>query len=413
MDETASTATGSLPAGRLVFGGAAIFDGTGAPAAEGDVAVEDGRIVEVGVGLDGDERIDLAGKGLLPGLIDCHVHVVHSPGPRHELLTTPFSYRFFRAVRNLEDTLACGITTARDAAGADLGVKRALADGLLRGPRLQIAVRLVSQTGGHGDEYQLCGAAPGLAFPSYPGVPDAVVDGPVDARRVVRELVRSGADWIKVATTGGFSSPVSDPSRPQLRPDELAEIAAEAEAAGRFVMAHAQGLAGVKNALGAGFRSVEHGVWLDDEAISRMVEQGTWLVPTLLVPVWSRENGRPQPKFDLDATIEAHGSSFRRAAEAGVRIAMGTDCGIVPHGANLRELELMSERGLTPAQALVAATSSAAELLGLSGEVGTIAPGRRADLVVVDGDPVDVVGLRERIAAVYQDGVLVSGRAAR
>ncbi|HEY4348631.1 MAG TPA: amidohydrolase family protein, partial [Gaiellaceae bacterium] len=257
-------------------------------------------------------------------------------------------------------------------------------------------------------EYQLCGASPGLAFPSYPGAPDAVVDGTVEARRVVRELVRAGADWIKVATTGGFSSPVSDPTRPHLRPDELEEIEAEAAAAGRPVMAHAQGLAGVKNAVAAGVRSVEHGVWLDDEAIGRMLEQGTWLVPTLLVPVWSRENGRAQPKFDLDATIEAHADSFRRAAAAGVRIAMGTDCGIVPHGINLRELELMVERGLTPAEALVAATSSAAELLGIGDSAGTIEPGKRADLVVVEGDPLDVVGLRDRIAAVYQDGALVT-----
>jgi len=164
----------------------------------------------------------------------------------------------------------------------------------------------------------------------------------------------------------------------------------------------------VKNALRSGFRSVEHGVWLDDEAIERMAAQGTWLVPTLLVPVWSRENGRAQPKFDLDETIAVHGDSFRRAAAAGVRIAMGTDCGIVPHGENLRELELMVERGLSPAEALVAATSSAAALLGVGDVVGTIEPGKRADLVVVDGDPLDVRGLRGRIEAVYQDGVLVA-----
>lgn len=394
---------------RLVFAGATVFDGTGAAPAEADIAVEDGLVAEVGRDLDGDERIDLTGRGVLPGLIDCHVHVVHSPGPRLELLRTPFSYRFYRAVANLEATLAAGITTARDAAGADLGLKRALADGLVRGPRLQIALRILSQTGGHGDEWQLCGFAPGLAFPSYPGMPDGVIDGPEQARRAVREVVRSGADWIKVATTGGFSSPVSDPTRPQLRADELDEIAAEAAAAGRHVMAHAQGLAGVKNALRAGFRSIEHGVWLDDEAIELMLANGAWLVPTLVVPVWSLETGRPQPKWDLEETIAAHGESFRRAADAGVRVALGTDCGIVPHGENLRELELMAERGLSPSEALVAATSSAAELLGLSDQVGTIREGCRADLVVVAGDPLDLGALRSRIEAVYQDGLLVSG----
>jgi len=397
---------------RIVFAGANLFDGTGTPAAEADVVVVDGLIAEVGRDLDGDESVDLAGKGLLPGLIDCHVHVVVSPGPRHELLQTPFSYRFFRAVANLQTTLATGITTARDAAGADLGLKRAVADGLVQGPRLQIAIRMLSQTGGHGDEWQACGFAPGLAFPTYPGMPDGVIDGAIEARRAVRTLVRAGADWIKVATTGGFSSPVSDPTRPHLRPDELGELQTEAEAAGRHVMAHAQGLAGVKNAVAAGYRSVEHGVWLDDEVIARMAEQETWLVPTLLVPVWSLENGRPQPKFDLQATIEAHGDSFRRAVDAGVRIALGTDCGIVPHGENLRELELMVERGLSPARALAAATSSAAELLGLSDSIGTIESGKRADLVVVDGDPLDVRGLRDRIEAVYQDGRLVSARSA-
>jgi imidazolonepropionase-like amidohydrolase len=392
---------------RVVFAGARVFDGSGAAASVADVAVEDGTIVDVGPGLDGDERVGLEGKGLLPGLIDCHVHVVLSPGPRAELLKVPFSYRFYRAVRNLETTLACGITTVRDAAGADLGVKRAVDDGLVAGPRLQISVRMISQTGGHADETQVCGVRPQVTFPRYPGMPETVVDGPIEARRAVRELLRSGADWIKVATTGGFSSPISDPTHPQLRDDELAEIAAEAAAAGKHVMAHAQGLAGAKNAVRAGFRSVEHGVWLDDETIERMVAQGTWLVPTLLVPVWSRENGRAQLKFDIDETIAAHGDSFRRAVEAGVRVAMGTDCGVIPHGENLRELELMAERGLSPAQALVAATSGAAELLGLGDSIGTIEPGKRADLVVVDGDPLDVHGLRERIDAVYRDGVRI------
>jgi imidazolonepropionase-like amidohydrolase len=384
-----------------------VFDGTGAAPAVADVAIEDGSVIDVGVGLDGDDRVELTGQGMLPGLIDCHIHVLSPALPRTALLDLPLSYRFYLAARNLATTLACGITTARDAAGADSGVKRAVADGLVAGPRLQISVRMISQTGGHADESQPYGGAPALAFPCYPGVPDTVVDGPIEARRVVRALVRSGADWIKVATTGGFSSPVSHPSHPQLREDELAEIAAEAAAAGRHVMAHAQGLAGVKNAVRAGFRSIEHGVWLDDEAVDLMARDGTWLVPTLLVPVWSRENGRAQPKFDIDETIAVHGESFRRAIDAGVRIAMGTDCGIVPHGENLRELELMVERGLSPAQALVAATSGAAALLGIADSVGTIETGKRADLVVVDGDPLDIRGLRGRIRAVYRDGELV------
>jgi imidazolonepropionase-like amidohydrolase len=392
---------------RVVLAEATVFDGTGAAPAVADVALEGGVIADVGIDLDGDERIELSGKGLLPGLFDCHVHVLLPALPRPALLDLPLSYRFFQASRNLATTLACGITTVRDAAGADAGVKRAVAEGLVPGPRLQISVRMISQTGGHADETQAFGGAPALAFPCYAGIPDTVVDGPLAARRAVRELVRSGADWIKVATTGGFSSPVSHPSQPQLREDELAEIAAEAAAAARPVMAHAQGLKGVKNAVRAGFRSVEHGVWLDDETVELMARRGTWLVPTLLVPVWSRENARAQPKFDIDETIAVHEASFRRAVEAGVRVAMGTDCGIVPHGENLRELELMVERGLPPADALVSATSGAATLLGMGDTAGTIERGKRADLVAVEGDPLDVRGLRDRIAAVYRDGVRV------
>jgi imidazolonepropionase-like amidohydrolase len=243
-------------------------------------------------------------------------------------------------------------------------------------------------------------------------MPDGLVDGPEELRRKVRELVRAGADVIKVATSGGVLSPTDDPRHAHFREDELTALVAEAAAAGRWVMAHAQGAGGVKAAVRAGIRSIEHGVYLDDGAIELMLERGTWLVPTLTagdtteaiaenpqVAEAVREKMRGLGRPELDA--------FRRAAEAGVRVAMGTDCPVAPHGTNLRELELMASHGFSPEQALVAATSSAAELMGLENELGTLEADKRADLVIVDGDPFEFAKLGDRIEQVWKDGVRV------
>jgi imidazolonepropionase-like amidohydrolase len=399
---------------RTVLAGGRVFDGTGAPPAEADVAVAGGRIVEVGPGLDGDEAVDLAGRCLLPGLFDCHVHVMFSSVDVLHHLETPFSYRFFDAVRNLAATLAAGVTSVRDAAGADLGVKRAVADGLIPGPRLQVSLTLLSQTGGHGDDWNLSGDTV-RSFPPYPGMPDGLVDGPEAVRRKVRELVRDGADVIKVATSGGVLSPTSDPRRAEFRDDELAELVAEAAAAGRWVMAHAQGAEGIKAALRAGVRSIEHGIFLDDEAIDLLLERDAWLVPTLVAGRAARaaaEGGVAMPEAMRRKAVEvaeAHADTFARAAAAGVKVAMGTDAGVTQHGRNLAELGLLAEHGLRPAEALRAATGSAAELLGVDGELGTLEPGKRADLVAVDGDPLQLATLPERVVAVWQDGRLVAG----
>jgi len=399
---------------RTLLTGGRVFDGTGAPAAVADVLVEDGRILEVGPGLDGDEAVDVGGRHLLPGLFDCHTHVTISNVNLLGMLQTPFSYRFFETVRNLAATLRVGITTVRDAAGADAGVRQAVADGLVPGPRLQISVTLLSQTGGHGDGWFRSGQVVSF-WPTYPGMPDGLVDGPEAMRRKVRELVRAGADVIKVATSGGVLSPTDDPRHAHFRDDELAALVAEAAAAGRWVMAHAQASDGIKAAVRAGVRSVEHGIYLDDEAIGLMLDRGAWLVPTLVAPrgvLAAAEAGMAIPDAARRKAVEvaeAHAASFRRAVAAGVKVAMGTDSGITPHGRNLAELELMAKGGMTPAQVLVATTSSAAELTGLSGELGTLEPGKRADVVVVDGDPFELATLGDRIAAVVKDGRLVAG----
>src|SRR3954468_23980926 len=187
---------------RRVFSGGQVLDGTGSPASRGDVAVEDGRVVEVGTGLDGDEVVDCTGATVLPGLFDCHVHVMMSGVDTLRHLQTPFSYGFYEAVRNLRRTLAQGITNVRDAGGADLGVAEAVRTGMVAGPRMQIAISMLSQAGGHGDGWHICGADLPL-MPAHPGKPDTTVDRPDEMRRTVRELLRAGADVIKVATSGG------------------------------------------------------------------------------------------------------------------------------------------------------------------------------------------------------------------
>ena len=394
---------------RTVFRGGLVFDGSGADPAPADVTVEDGRIVDVGTGLDGDDAVELAGRTLLPGLFDCHVHVVFSHVDTWRLINTPFSYLFYEAARNLRSTLAIGITSVRDAGGADLGIQQALEDGLIPGPRMQLSLTMLSQTGGHGDEWLVSGGSAGL-MGEHPGIPSGIVDGPDEMRRKVRQLHRMGANVIKVATSGGVLSARDDPSHAHFRPVELEVLVEEATAAGMFVMAHAQAADGIKNAVRAGIRSIEHGIFLDDEAIGLMLERGTWLVPTLVAPqgvIDAADAGvafGPGIADKARAVVDIHRNAVRRAIEAGVKIAMGTDSGVTPHGRNLRELALMADLGMTPAAVLEATTRSAARLLGVDDRLGTIEPGKVADLVAVEGDAYRFDTLDQRIEGVWQSG---------
>lgn len=392
-----------------------MFDGTGAPPGVADIAVVDGQIAEVGVGLEGDEVVDCSGQLVTPGLIDCHVHFMvdgdFSPNTHAQ---TPFSLNFFQAAERMQRTLDCGVTTVREAGGTDLGVKEARDLGYIPGPRLQLSITILSQTGGHGDSWEVCGAhMPGM-MDCHPGRPHNIVDGPDEMRRKVRELIRAGADVIKVCTSGGVISPRDDPQHPHFAPDELDVLVAEATAAHRFVMAHAQATDGIKNAVRAGIRSIEHGIYLDDEAIEMMLDAGTYLVPTLIAPMGvlsAVDRGLDLPVVVIEkarAVVDVHRESIRRAIEAGVKVAMGTDSGVTPHGQNLDELAQMALLGMSPSAVLEATTRVAAELMGVDDEVGTIEVGKRADLVRFEGTELDVTDLRSRVRAVHQDGVLVS-----
>ena len=307
--------------------------------------------------------------------------------------------------------LALGITTVRDAMGADAGLRAAVDEGTLPGPRMQISVTMLSITGGHNDPWLMSGGV-GPWGVYYPGMPSGICDGVEGVTRKVREVIRAGADVIKIASSGGFYSPSDDPMDPNFSQEEVDAIVKAAADHGTWVMSHAHGPEGIKRALRAGVRSIEHGTFLDEECAAMMVERGTWLVPTLTAgdttetlaeaphlsdAIREKLRGLGRPEFD----------AFRLAAEAGVKVAMGSDCPASPHGTNLNELAHMAANGFTPTQALVAATSSAAELMGLHDELGTIAPGKRADVVVVDGDPFAFETLKDRIEQVWKDGVRV------
>ncbi|MEM9650980.1 MAG: amidohydrolase family protein [Actinomycetota bacterium] len=401
---------------RTVLRNGTVFDSTGAEPSVADVVVAGDRIVAIGSDLDGDAVIDCTGKLITAGLIDCHVHFMgdgdFSPTTH---ANTPFSMNFFHAAERMKRTLDCGITMVREAGGTDLGVKEARERGLIAGPRMQLSITILSQTGGHGDNWEVCGAhMPGL-MDRHPGRPHNIVDGPEEMRKKVRELVRAGADVIKVCTSGGVLSPRDDPQHAHFMADELDVLVAEATAAHRFVMAHAQATDGIKNAIRAGIRSIEHGIYLDDEAIEMMLAAGTYLVPTLIAPqgvLQARERGVEIPDVIMDkalAVIDVHRESIAKAMAAGVKIAMGTDSGVTPHGQNLEELNQMAQLGMSPADVWIASTRTAAELLGIEDEAGTIAVGKRADLVIWDGTDLDCADLRPRVDRVIQDGAVVSG----
>jgi len=396
---------------RTLFTGAQVFDG--AAVSEIDLAVEGDRIVEVGLGLDGDDAVDCAGMSIVPGLFDCHVHVMVRDLDVARSEREPFSLAYYEAQRNLSLLLDQGITSARDAAGADAGVKQAVEQGLIEGPRLQIAVTMLSQTGGHSDLHLLSGGSQSVSMMMpHPGRPRSVRDGADDVRRGVRETLRAGADVIKVATTGGVMSPGDDPRHAHFRDEELAVIAAEVEAAGSYFFAHAQGAEGIKSALRHGARSIEHGYYLDDEAIDLLLRNEAWLVPTLSATqaiVNAGSHGVPIPPASLALAREAadaHRESFARAVDAGVAIAMGTDSPPYAHpsASNLDELLLMTQASsMTPLEAWGAATASSAALLRQDG-LGHLAPGKLADLVILDGPLDDLRTLRERIRFVILGG---------
>jgi imidazolonepropionase-like amidohydrolase len=391
-----------------------LIDGTGAaPVRDVSITLQNGRIESITPGAAAsarDEVIDASGMTVIPGLIDCHDHMaLHG----YDLagrwgLAERSSTRALRTARVIEQTLAMGYTAIRDAGGLDAGFRAAVEEGLIKGPRLYTAVAIISPIGGIGDRVSPSGHE--CIIPHDPALPAGVCNGVDEVRRVVRTMVRAGADVIKCATTGGASSRAGHGPRDQaFDADEMKALCDEAHALGRKVMCHALGGAGLRIALEAGVDSIEHGCYLDEDPdfIPMMAEKNVFFVPTLLVYEYHSESDRPWVKERSRDLREHHLESIRRATAKGVKVVAGTDAGGHGHPANAGELRCLVDAGLTPMQAIQAATGLAAECLGAEHELGTLVKGKRADLVVVDGDPLrDIKVLLDpaRIKTVIKDG---------
>jgi imidazolonepropionase-like amidohydrolase len=390
----------------VAYRAARVLDGVSEEAIEdGAVVVEDGRIVSVGSARDlpsDAEVVDLGEATLLPGLVDAHVHLVWSASAEpHELVERESpTLTALRCAANAALHLRAGVTTVRDVGatgGLSVDVARAVELGVLPGPRVVAAGRAIAMTGGHG--WFLGREA----------------DGPDAVRRAVREEMKSGATCMKLMASGGVYGHAEEPGSPQLTVEEMCAAVEEAHKAERKVAAHAYSVAAMGNALDAGVDSIEHGSFLDRATAGRMREQGTFLVPTMSVYAAMSEKG-PElgaPEYVRRKTtevLEASREAFRLAVDAGVPVAAGTDCGAPghPHGTLREELRLMVEAGATPQQALRFGTSAAARLLGLEGEVGSLEPGKRADLLAVAGDPLQDVRALEGVLLVLRDGAEVA-----
>lgn len=392
-----------------------LIDGHGGdPLRDAAVVIEDGVITAVNANGSipkGAEVIDASEHTVMPGMIDCHVHIMSTPRPVQDRLLIPPSLSVAEGLRNARTTLASGFTSVRDAGGTPRGVKMAIDQGLFPGPRVRIAVSALSQTGGHGDGIMPSGVQMRVGDVERPV---SVVDGVEGARKATREILRAGADQIKVMTSGGVLSVNDEPGATGFAPDEIEAIVYEAHAAGKTVMSHAQATQGIKNAVSAGIESIEHGIYLDDEVIEAMKRQGTYLVATLVAPMWvlrrAEESPGAMPPYAVRKTkevLEVHRASFKAAAEAGVRIAMGTDSGVGYHGSNAEELALMVELGLTPMEAIVATTKAAAECSRIDHLTGTIEVGKAADVLAVNGDPLSDIGILqdgEQLALIMKGG---------
>ncbi len=395
-----------------------LIDGTGAPPVrDAAVVIHNGRIETVttagaSAGPPTDhEVIDASRFTVLPGLIDCHDHLAFHG---YELvrrwgLDEPQSTRHLRTARVAGQILTSGYTAVRDAGGLDAGFRLAVHEGLIPGPRLVLSLGIISPIGGIGDRVSPSGHA--SPFLQDPSLPPSVAQGIEGVRTTVRAMVRAGAGVIKCATTGGASSRAGHgPKDAAFNADEMRALVDEAHALGRRVMCHAVGGPGLRRAIEAGVDSIEHGCYLDEdpELIPMMVERGIFFVPTLTVYEYHRESTAPHVRERARALRAHHLESVRHALAAGVKVVAGTDAGGHGHPNNALELEHLVAAGMSPMQALQAATSLAAECLALEAEIGTIEKGKWADLVVVDGDPLrDVRILQDpaRIKQVWKAGV--------
>lgn len=377
------------------------------------VLIEGDRITQVGaegsVAIPSSATvIDLSNATVMPGFIDCHTHIssqIENYGVdlfRRSPIDVAVSAHIFA-----RRTLEAGFTAVRDVGAGefvDVALKKAIHAGTVVGPRLFVAGHGLSATGGHGD---LSGFSPYLSFSTFSGV----VDGIDEIRKKIRWNIKYGADHIKFAATAGVLSEEESVGAPQFSMQEMKTIVEEAAMWGKKVAAHAHGAEGIKMAVRAGVASIEHGSLLDDEGIALMKQYGTYLVPTVIagdaVEKFGKQYGLPEKLIEKARTINAKKrESYRKAIKAGVKIAFGTDAGVFPHGMNAQEFKLLVELGMTPMQAIQSATMVAAELLGHSAELGSLQPGKYADLIAVTADPLQDISVLEKVQFVMKGGVV-------